>query len=142
MTQQSTSTTLASAPEPVLSGFARLYAAFWGQSHLPSPVLELCRLRLAQLHGATVHFKHEEFEIEPAKKSALGRAESQEVFGAGEKACMAFTEVYAMDVQSISDELAEAVKANYGDAGLVTLIEALGIFDGLIRVDLLWGESA
>ena len=89
-----------------------------------------------------MHFDHEEISIEPAKKSALGRGESQEIFNAGEKACIAFTEVYAMDVQSISDELAEAVKASYGDAGLVTLIEALGILDGLIRIDLLWGEPS
>ena len=43
-----------------------------------------------------------------------------------------------MDVQAITDAQAEAVKAHFGDAGLVLLIEALGQFDGVARLRRLW----
>jgi hypothetical protein len=43
-----------------------------------------------------------------------------------------------MDTQAITDELAEAVKLHVGDAGLVLLVEALGILDGRTRLSLLW----
>jgi hypothetical protein len=43
-----------------------------------------------------------------------------------------------MDAQALTDELAEAVKSHFGDAGLVMLVEALGILDGMTRLSLLW----
>ena len=43
-----------------------------------------------------------------------------------------------MDAQALTDELADAVKAHFGDAGLVLLVEALGILDGMTRLSLLW----
>lgn len=127
------------APESIIAGFDRLCTAFSEQSHIPPRVLERCRLRLMQLHGCTA----QAVIVEPATAACSGRAQGEEdQVRAGEQACIAFTEVYAMDVQAITDEHADAVKAEFGDAGLVTLIEALGIFDGLIRLDLAWRESA
>ena len=46
--------------------------------------------------------------------------------------------MYAMDAQSITDEQARAVQHHHGDAGLVALVEALGVFDGMTRLSLLW----
>ena len=43
-----------------------------------------------------------------------------------------------MDPQAITDAQAEAVKSELGDAGLVALIEALGLFYGMTRVRQLW----
>jgi hypothetical protein len=51
---------------------------------------------------------------------------------------LAFTEVYAMDTQALTDQHAQAVKRHFGDAGLVLLVEALGILDGMTRLSLLW----
>jgi hypothetical protein len=51
---------------------------------------------------------------------------------------LAFTEVYAMDAQALTDTLAADVKTHFGDAGLVLLVEALGILDGMTRLSLLW----
>jgi len=77
-------------------------------------------------------------EIPASQLDNLTRWESDNCFSVAERACLAFTEVYAMDVQALTDEQADAVKTHFGDAGLVLLVEALGIFDGMTRLSLLW----
>lgn len=129
---------LAALPD-IAPAFAALYAALWQQTHLPGEVLECCRLRLAQLHGSSVELAREDFPLSRDQRDKLAHWHSDDAFGAGDRACLAFAEVYAMDAQAITDDLAQAVKDHYGDAGLVLLIEALGIFDGMARLSLLWG---
>ena len=121
--------------------FLRLYDSFWALPHLPASVLELCRLRLAQLHESRGDWELEKHPVEPAKKAALRDWARDDRFSAGERACLAFTEVHAMDAGAITDAQAEAVKTHYGDKGLVALAQALGVFDGMIRLGLLWGLS-
>jgi alkylhydroperoxidase family enzyme len=121
--------------------FTALYQSLWHQSHLPNEVLELCRLRLAQLHRCEVEWQRSEMELAPGKKGSLARWDTDEEFSDAERACLAFTEVYAMDAQALTDVQAEAVKSHFDDGGLVLLIEALGIFDGMTRLSLLWQLS-
>lgn len=130
-------TTLQALPE-LATGFEALYRALWTQQRIPPATLELCRLRLAQLHRCDVELQRSDCEIPAAQRDNLTRWESGSHFSAAERACLAFTEVYAMDVQALTDELANDVKAHFGDAGLVLLVEALGILDGMTRLSLLW----
>lgn len=118
--------------------FESLYQALWTQPHLPAETLELCRLRLAQLHQCAVDLQRQECAIAPDKLQQLKNWPTDSNFSDAERSCLAFTEVYAMDTQAITDELAEAVKLHFGDAGLVLLVEALGILDGMTRLSLLW----
>jgi hypothetical protein len=115
-----------------------LYRSLWQQSHLPPRILELCRLRLAQLHRCEAELQHGDWEAQEEKRENLSAWPDAALFTDAEQACLEFTEVYAMDVQAITDEQAAAVKADFGDAGLVMLIEALGIFDARMRLALLW----
>ncbi|MDB4476472.1 hypothetical protein N9052_02710 [bacterium] len=115
-----------------------LYQALWSQSHVPPAVLELCRLRLAQLHGSEVEWRRREVTLAFGEAQALDQWESSELFGGNLRACLAFTEVYAMDAQALTDAHADLVKSYYGEAGLVLLVEALGILDGMTRLSLLW----
>jgi alkylhydroperoxidase family enzyme len=121
------------------SGFDDLCAAFARQAYLPDEVLTACRHRLAQLHRVSAYLDNPEADshVELPLAGVSQCAHSSE----SEQACIAFTEVYVMDPQAITDEHAQAVKAFFGDAGLVTLVEALGVFDGLIRLQLLWQEG-
>lgn len=130
-------TTIAALPE-IADKFKTLYGSFWNQPHIPGSTLELCRLRLAQLHSSDVDWQREDYSIDRNKRDHLSQWNTNTAFDAAERACLEFTEIYAMDTQSISDEQAGAVKGHYGDAGLVALIEALGIFDGMTRLSLLW----
>jgi alkylhydroperoxidase family enzyme len=132
--RQSTISTLPEIAEP----FFALYRSLWNQPHLPVETLELCRLRLAQLHRCDLELQRCEIELPDEKSLGLARWESGKQFSAAERACLAFTEVYAMDAQALTDEHAEAVKSHVGDEGLVLLVEALGILDGMTRLSLLW----
>jgi len=116
----------------------RLYASLWEQAHVPLAALELCRLRIAQLHRSKGELAREEVALAPALRGQLARWATSDEFDECMRACLAFTEVYAMDASAISDAQAQAVQAQVGDAGLVLLIEALGLFDGITRLNLLW----
>lgn len=129
--------TMSLLPE-IAASFDSLYQALWTQRHLPAEVLELCRLRLAQLHRCEVEWQRSDVDVVARKREALRDWSRDGQFSNGERACLAFTEVYAMDAQAITDELAQSVKAHFGDAGLVLLVEALGLLDGMTRLSLLW----
>lgn len=130
-------TTMSALPQ-IAAKFSALYQSLWSQPHLPPEVLEFCRLRLAQLHLCEVEWQRREVDVAARKRDALRQWDSDAQFSNAERACLAFTEVYAMDAQAITDELAQAVKDHYGDAGLVLLVEALGVLDGMTRLSLLW----
>lgn len=118
--------------------FQAFYSSFWQLPYIPAQTLELCRLRLAQLHQSETEFNRVEIELASSLRDHLSQWSKSEKFSDAEKAALAFAEVYAMDPQAITDALADDVKAHYGDAGLVALIEALGLFYGLTRVSQLW----
>ncbi len=129
--------TLSVLPD-IAENFTALYHSLWVQPHLPAEILEVCRLRLAQLHRSAVEWQRRDCAIPTAKSEHLARWDTHSDFSDAERACLAFTEVYAMDTQALTDELAAGVKGHFGDAGLVMLVEALGIFDGMTRLSLLW----
>jgi len=129
--------TMGTLPE-IGERFAALYDSFWQLPHLPAETLELCRLRLAQLHGSNQDWLEQETNIDPGKKAALKSWASDERFSDAERACLEITEIHAMDARAITDAQADAVKAHFGEVGLVALFQALGVFDGMIRLGLLW----
>lgn len=119
--------------------FQALYASFWQLPQLPATTLELCRLRIAQLHRSELDWQIRQVTVPQAQREELTRWPASPHFSAAERACLALTEVHAMDAGAITDAQADAVKAHYGEVGLVALLQALGVFDGMIRLGLLWG---
>jgi len=128
---------VARARNPALA-FESMWRALWSQQRVPPPLIELCRLRLAQLHGATAELEVENPAVKVThtrRESVLrGRFATDGQFAPGEVAVLSLAEVYAQDPAAITDAMAGEVKAVYGDAGLVVLIEALGFIDGRIRM--------
>ena len=118
--------------------FQRLYASFYQLSQLPPETVELCRLRLAQLHRSDADFAREEYAVAVDKREQLQDWHRAALFSAAERACLELTEVHAMDCSAITDAQADAVKQHFGEAGLVALLQALGVFDGFIRLGLIW----
>jgi alkylhydroperoxidase family enzyme len=124
--------------------FRRFYALFWERSLLDPVLLELCRLRIAQLHGCAPELR---VRYRPALEAGLGeekiaklpRAGSAPEFSAAERAAIAFAELFASDPHAITDADAAAVVAELGDAGLVALAEALALFDGFCRFRMMLG---
>ena len=118
--------------------FAALYRSFWSLDSVPASTLELCRIRLAQLLGSELARDHSEVEIPAAQRAEVQDWHRSALFSAAEKACLELTEVHAMDAQAITDQQADAVKAAYGEVGYVAVIQALGVFDAVIRLALIW----
>lgn len=142
MTESPTSITLDPAlakAGPAAESFARLWRGLWRQDHIPPELLELCRLTFARLHDAPDEIAAANPDLDqppaPARRTAVieGGALDSPAFTDAEKAALTFAEYYWIDPQSITDEAADGVKAHFGEAGLVLLIEALGCIDGRIR---------
>jgi alkylhydroperoxidase family enzyme len=133
--------TLAHALVPagaIAEAYELLWNLVWNQPHVPASVLELCRLRIAQMHEAAreLTIRHAAAGLDEAKVAALlsGRSSAGGPFSAAERAALEFAELHVMDPAAITDKLADEVKAHFGETGLVTLIEALGFIDGRIRL--------
>ncbi len=127
------------ALRPDLFAAWREFAAIFWEKRLLDPVLlELCRLRIAQLHGARHPLSLRTPEaraagLDEAKIARLADWWKQPGFSDLERACLRFAEQFVLDAQAMSDEEARPVVAALGDAGAVAFIEALAIFDGFGR---------
>jgi alkylhydroperoxidase family enzyme len=118
-------------------------ALFWEPRVLDPVILELCRLRVAQLHGcrSELGLRHRaalDAGLGEAKVAALAGGD-ESGFEAAERACLRFTEMFVRDPHAIRDEDAAAVTAQLGEPGLVALAEALAVFDGFCRFRLILG---
>ncbi|WP_116364706.1 carboxymuconolactone decarboxylase family protein [Parahaliea mediterranea] len=119
-------------------GFDALYASLWSQDAIPPALLELCRLRIAQLHRCDVEWQRPSIAVPEAQRENLQHWHRHPAFGAVERACLDLCEVYTADPAAITDAQADAVKAHVGEPGFVALTEAMGLFFGLTRLSLLW----
>jgi alkylhydroperoxidase family enzyme len=122
--------------------FADLYRSFWTLQSVPPSTLELCRLRLAQLHGSDLAWQHQEVAVGDERRQGLRQWPGSDLFSPAEKACLELCEVHAMDARAITDDQADAVKAHYGEVGYVAVVQALGVFDAVIRLGLIWDLSS
>jgi alkylhydroperoxidase family enzyme len=131
----------------LLDDFRAFYALFWEQKLVDPRILELCRLRIAQIHGceSELRTRYEPARaagLDEAKIAALPNAAESPLYGDAERACIAFAELFAMDPHAITDADAARVTSVLGDAGTVALVEALALFDGFIRFRLMLGVEA
>ena len=115
---------------------------FWQRQLLPAALLELCRLRVAQIHRCQPELKRRRSEaraagLEEGKIDALSQWHRDERFSEAERACLSVAECFTMDPHSISDDMAARAVAELGDAGFVALLEALALFDGFSRFQVL-----
>jgi alkylhydroperoxidase family enzyme len=128
--------TLLSAGGEMAQCFDRAWDSVWQQPHVPATVLELCRLRLARLHGLGAAEAESRVAVDAGKRDSVlaGSYARDARVSPAERAAIGFSEVYAIDAQAITDDLATAVVGHFGEPGLVALIEALGFIDGRLRL--------
>ena len=127
--------------------YRRFYALFWEKQLVDPVLLELCRLRIAALHGCESELR---VRYQPAQDAGLGEAKiaaipdaaDSPLFSEAERACIALAELFAIDPHAITDADAARVVAALGDAGTVALVEALALFDGFTRFRLMLGVEA
>jgi alkylhydroperoxidase family enzyme len=124
--------------------FRAFYFQIWNPPKLDPVLLELCRLRIAELHGCA---SERRVRYEPARAAGLSEARIAaledwrrgDLFSAAERACLAFAESFALAVQAIGDEDVAELAAHLSPAEIVALCEALAVFDGFTRFRVLLG---
>lgn len=123
---------------------ADLVAAYEAELRCVDPVLlELCRVRIAQLLGADAATATPVpgSADAAAKIAALAAYPTSPLFSDHERTCLNYAEQYVIDVHSLTDADAEAVKRGMSDAEFVGFTVALGMFEGLTRFRLILGVS-
>jgi alkylhydroperoxidase family enzyme len=121
-------------------------ALFWTRGPVDPVVLELCRLRVAQLLGCEAELR---LRYEPARAAGLDEAKiawlarwpTAAMFTDAERACLSYTERFVLDVHGITDAQAAEVARHLTPAGLVALTEALALFEGFARFRLILGVA-
>jgi alkylhydroperoxidase family enzyme len=106
-------------------------------------LLELCRLRIAQLLGCE---REQEARTPEALAGGLDEATIADLrawptssrFGPRERACLAFCEQFVIDVANLSDDLARALSDEVGPAAFVDFVNALLVVEQRQRLRLAW----
>jgi alkylhydroperoxidase family enzyme len=109
---------------------------FWTRRLVDPVLLELCRLRVAQVLGASPPPRAREAlaaGLDEARIGALSDWWNSPLFGPAERACLRFAEQFVLDAKGITDADAAAVVAALGEPATVAFVEALAIFDGFTR---------
>jgi alkylhydroperoxidase family enzyme len=124
----------------VYDRYRELAAQVW-KPELVSPVLlELCRLRVAQLIGSNYALSIRTPEataagLTEAKIAALRQWPTSPLFDAAERACLAFAESYVIDAHSVTDEQCAELSRHLSGPELAALTTALAMFDAMARFE-------
>jgi AhpD family alkylhydroperoxidase len=107
-------------------------------------VLELCRLRVAQLLGCTPELATRTPEAVAAGLSEeqveqLAAWPSAPCFDAPQRAALAFAEQFVIDPHGIAGPIRDELRAHFALPDVVALTEALALFDGFQRLQLVLG---
>jgi len=136
--------------------FREFYAVFWRDRLVDPVVLELCRLRVAQLLGcgselqvryqpaASARSAEEaDFTEEPVLTDEmvdeLAQWPTSEHFTDAHRAALAFAEQFVIDPQGIKGAVRDELRAHFALPEVVAITEALALFDGFIRFRLVLG---
>ena len=121
-------------------------SAVWAQDLLSPPILELCRLRMAQILGCATALEHRTPQavaagFDESLVDSLARWPTDPGFDSRTRACLGYAEQILIDAQEVSDEHARAVIAEIGEGGFLVLTYACGLFETTQRARLIMGAT-
>ncbi len=108
------------------------------QTAIAPRLLELCRARMATLLGGDAPTT--DHTIPTETYAALAQWPSSDLFDATDRACLAFTEQFVIDVASLDDPTAAAVREALGDQGFADFVSALLVIEQRQRLHLMWSR--
>jgi len=120
----------------------QLYRAFYGalwDHHLVAPnLLELCRLRIAAIHGCEAEraIRHAAAGVTDAQLAALDRWRAAGCFSPVERAALALADKMPWEHHGVTDEDVAALRVHLTDPQVVALTVALTLFDANCRLRL------
>jgi alkylhydroperoxidase family enzyme len=134
---------LAHRPE-LLALYKRFYATPWDDALLPPRLLELCRLRIAQLHDCTAELAVRDAAsgVTDAEVADLPAWESSPRFSDAERAALAVAEKMPWAHHSIVDEEFAVLGRAFRQPEIVALTVALALFDANCRLRLVFELDA
>lgn len=144
MTTMTTSEVLAHHLHDVPDVVDALDASWSAAWSLVDPcLLELCRLQVAAILQC-----HEESAIrtgaaiaggfDEAKATALAEWFRSPIYSSAERACLAFTDQFVINVADLDDFTAASVREQLGDQGFIDFVSALLIVEQRQRLRLTW----
>jgi hypothetical protein len=106
------------------------HAAAWDATD--APLLAICRDRAAMLlrHGPTID------GMSADDRDALSTWTTSDRFSTRDRAALAFTEQYVIDVASLTDAQATELRKHLGNDGLVNFVNALLVVEQRMTLEL------
>ncbi len=95
-------------------------------------LLALCRDRVAMLLGHSGRID----AMSDGERETLAAWSTSAVYTARERVALDFTEQYIIDVASISNSQAEALRTHLGDEGVVSFVNALLVIEQRMTLEL------
>ncbi len=129
------------------AALADIETALWQQEAIAPLLLELCRLRIAQLLGCEAALVHRTPEavadgLQEDVVRALAQWPTDARFSDQARACLGYAELLLIDAQSVSDEEADRVIDAVGQGGFLVLTYACGLFETTQRARLTLGAGS
>ena len=127
---------LGQRPE-LLNRYRTFYRTLWEDDLMPRRLLEICRLRIAAIHGCAAEWAVRDAQVALSEDAvqALERGEFSR-FDDAEQAALAVAEQIPFAHHQISDADVAALKAALGEPAAVGLLTALAFFDVTCRLKL------
>lgn len=127
---------LAHRPE-LLAGYRAFYSSLWTEGLVPRRILELCRLRVAAIHGCEPEWVIRDAEVAVSAEQLVALERGRlEPFDPTERAALTVAERVPYQHHALTDDEVAQVKQHLGDAGCVSLLNALVLFDVNCRLKL------
>jgi alkylhydroperoxidase family enzyme len=114
--------------------------ALWAQELVSPVVLELCRLRIAQILGCATALEHRTPQaagLDEALVGALPGWATDPRFDRRTRDCLGYAEQLLIDAQGVEDDQAQAVIDAIGEGGFLVLTYACGLFETTQRARIL-----
>ncbi len=121
-------------------------SALWNQDVLSPPILELCRLRIAQILCCAPALDHRTPQavaagFDESLVHSMTRWPTDPGFDSRTRACLGYAEQLLIDAQEVSDEQARDVIAEIGEGDFLVLTYACGLFETTQRARLIMGAT-
>jgi AhpD family alkylhydroperoxidase len=126
------------------AAFRDLDAALWDPDRVDPALVELCRLRIAQLVGcdAELDIRHDEARaagLTEAKIAELRSWPTSEQYTDTDRAVLEFAEKFVIDASSVDDADCAALRAHLADPEIAALTTAVAVFDAMARFQVALG---
>jgi len=125
---------LAGQPE-ILAALRGVHEAAWDATD--PDLLDLCRVRMAMVLGANDSARSD--DLDDALVAELPCWPASARFSPAQRAALAFTEQYVIDVASVDDALVADLSDAIGADALASFVTALLVVEQRLRLSLAWG---